>query len=204
MRRACPRRAWSFSGSGEITSGAFRSWGEHSSIVYRLLVARTGKSSAVGPDPDKNGVRGDEWASLPRRGLLARITSGYPVIRPELMSGAEIASYKPTSRDLSARCPTGLLPDCRQSGNYLAWQLESRRPVRPRLREAHLLGTRPRLLGRRVRRKGRTGNHSIPRGGPSAGRAGPICGLECSRRAWPLLRGAVVRPRARGDRSYRP
>src|SRR5260370_40728910 len=72
MRRACPRRAWSFSGSGEITSGAFRSWGEHSSIVYWLLVARTGKSSAVAPDPDKNGVRRDEWASLPRTGLLAR------------------------------------------------------------------------------------------------------------------------------------
>src|SRR5258706_15040174 len=61
--------------SGEITSGAFRSWGEHSSIVYRLLVARTGKSSAVGPDPDKNGVRGDEWASLPRTGLLGRTRS---------------------------------------------------------------------------------------------------------------------------------
>src|SRR5258708_31207946 len=79
MRRACPRRAWSFSGSGEITSGAFRSWGEHSSIVYRLLVARTGKSSAVGPDPDKNGVRRDEWASLPRTGLDRHRGSGCPL-----------------------------------------------------------------------------------------------------------------------------
>jgi hypothetical protein len=32
-------------------------------------------------------------------------------IRPESMPSAEITSYKPTSRDLSARCPTGLLPN---------------------------------------------------------------------------------------------
>ena len=117
--------------------------------------------------------------------------------------GARIGKPEMWSTLLLWRCGSNRITSGRQSGNYLAWQLESRRPVRPHLREAHLLGTRPRLLGRRVRRKGRTGNHSIPRGGPSAGRAGPICGLECSRRAWPLLRGAVVRPRARGDRSYR-
>src|SRR5258708_12849774 len=107
MRRACPRRAWSFSGSGEITSGAFRSWGEHSSIVYRLLVARTGKSSAVGPDPDKNGVRGDEWASLPRTGLLGRTssTAGMPFAEHlrACLRRLQIALYQPLRSPLPVR-----------------------------------------------------------------------------------------------------
>jgi len=35
------------------------------------------------------------------------------------MPGTEITSYKPTSRYLSARCPTGLLPNRRPSARNL-------------------------------------------------------------------------------------
>jgi len=55
--------------------------------------------------------------------FLPGITSGCPVIRPKSMPSEEIASYKPTSRYLSARCPTGLLPNRRHCTRNLVRRL---------------------------------------------------------------------------------
>jgi hypothetical protein len=46
------------------------------------------------------------------------ITSGLPVSPPGPMPSAEIISYKPTSRYLSAGCPTVLSPNLRPIGDF--------------------------------------------------------------------------------------
>ncbi len=54
-------------------------------------------------------------ASFTSEGALIRQGDCFRIPR-ESMPSAEITSYKPTSRDLSAGCPTGLLPDRHSSG----------------------------------------------------------------------------------------
>src|SRR5713101_4262987 len=90
-------------------------------------------------------------AIFPGIGMCPLLSSEYPVIRPGSMPSAEVTSYKPTSRDLYERWPTGLLPNrrlyardhsgrerhfCRATGSRPACGRVRRVPRHPRSRRA--------------------------------------------------------------------